>query len=188
MSEASGLLNRPSFVILDRDGVINVDSDHYIKSVDEWVPEKGSIEAIIKLSKLNIPVAVATNQSGIGRGYFSYAEVLKMHAKFLELLGEDANIIKYISLCPHLPEVDCDCRKPKTGLLTEIAAKLNIAFDKNVFFVGDSFKDIEVARKVGCTPVLVKTGKGKKVYNEHKAELDDCQIYENLDAFVETIK
>lgn len=178
---------RPSLVILDRDGVINVDSDNYIKSADEWVPEKGSIEAIKKLAKLNIPVAVATNQSGIGRGYFSYADVYKMHAKLLNLLGIDADIIKYISLCPHLPTDDCECRKPNTGLLDEISEKLSMQLNKTVFFVGDSFKDIQAARKVGCTPVLVKTGKGENVYNKYVKEIDDCLVYDNLNAFVENI-
>ena len=178
---------RPSFVILDRDGVINVDSDSYVKSVDEWMPEIGSIEAIKKLAQLNIPVAIATNQSGIGRGYFSYAEVYKMHAKLLNLLDKDADIIKYISLCPHLPTADCECRKPNTGLLDEISEKLGIQLNKTVFFVGDSLKDIQAARKAKCTPVLVKTGKGKNVYNKHVDELDDCLIYDNLNAFVESI-
>ena len=148
-----------SLVILDRDGVINKDSDQYIKSPDDFKAIPGSIDAIKMLSEKGIPVAIATNQSGIGRGFFSYATVCTIHQKLFNLLGKHGDAINYIAMCPHRPDEKCNCRKPKTGMLSEISDKLMIPLNKQVYFVGDSIKDIEAAKRAGCTPILVKTGK-----------------------------
>ena len=181
------LKTKPSLIILDRDGVINIDSDNYIKNQDEWIPEKGSIEAIKKIFDLNIPVAIATNQSGIGRGYFTYSEVFKMHSKLLTLLEDKASVIKYIALCPHLPIDNCNCRKPNIGMLEEISQKLNITLDENVFFVGDSYKDLIAGKNANCTPILVRTGKGEEVYQKYKFKLNKSNVYKNLFEFVENL-
>ncbi|GGF96638.1 MULTISPECIES: D-glycero-beta-D-manno-heptose 1,7-bisphosphate 7-phosphatase [Cysteiniphilum] len=177
----------PTLVILDRDGVINEDSDDYIKSADEWQPIPGSIEAIIELKAKKIPVAIATNQSGVGRGLFDLATLMSMHDKLYGLLAEDKDAIKHIAYCPHAPDMDCICRKPQTGMLDEISLKLDIALNPMVFFVGDSFKDIQAARKANCTPVLVKTGKGLKTLAKHQSELAGVMIFDNLQQFVEAV-
>lgn len=148
-------------LILDRDGVINLDSDAYIKSVEEWIPIPGSIEAIAQLSKAGWTVAVATNQSGIARGYYDIATLEAMHARLRELVAEQGGEVGLIVYCPHGPDEGCDCRKPKPGMLQTIADHYatNLA---GIWFVGDSKGDLEAALAVDSQPVLVKTGKGLK--------------------------
>jgi len=148
-------------LILDRDGVINHDSDAYIKSVEEWLPIEGSIEAIAQLSKAGWTVAVATNQSGIARGYYDLAVLDAMHARLRTLVAEQGGEVGLIVYCPHGPDEGCDCRKPKPGMLKTIAAHYGVAL-AGVWFVGDSLGDLEAAKAVDCQPVLVKTGKGQK--------------------------
>jgi len=146
-------------VILDRDGVINYDSDDYIKSVDEWRPLPGSLEAIARLNQAGYKVAVATNQSGVARGYYDLAELEAMHDKMQALLNEMGGKVDFIAFCPHGPDDACDCRKPLPGLLHQIAAGLNVDLN-GVLVVGDSLRDLESAMAVGACPVLVRTGKG----------------------------
>jgi D-glycero-D-manno-heptose 1,7-bisphosphate phosphatase len=148
-------------LILDRDGVINHDSDAYIKTVEEWLPIPGSIEAIAQLSKAGWTVAVATNQSGIARGYYELAVLEAMHDRLRELVAEQGGEVGLIVYCPHGPDEGCDCRKPKPGMLKAIAAHYDVAL-AGVWFVGDSLGDLEAAKAVDCQPVLVKTGKGEK--------------------------
>ena len=129
---------------LDRDGVINNDSNQYIKSPEDFKAVPGSIEAIKMLSEKGIPVAIATNQSGIGRGFLSYVTVCTIHQKLFDLLGKNDDAINYIAMCPHRPDQQCNCRKPKTGMLCEISDKLMIPLNKKVYFVGDSIKDAAI--------------------------------------------
>jgi len=147
-------------LILDRDGVINQDSDAYIKSLDEWIPIPGSIEAIARLSKAGWTVAVATNQSGLARGYYDAATLEAMHDRLRELVAEQGGAVGLIVHCPHGPNDGCDCRKPKPGMLRQIAAHYGVPLS-GLWFVGDSSGDLEAARAVDCQPVLVKTGKGQ---------------------------
>ena len=151
-------------LILDRDGVINQDSDAYIKSVEEWLPIPGSIEAIAQLSKSGWTVAVATNQSGIARGYYDIAKLDAMHARLRELVAEQGGEVGLIVYCPHGPDEACDCRKPKPGMLN-IIAKHYSANLTGVWFVGDTQGDLQAALAVDCQPVLVKTGKGLRTMN-----------------------
>lgn len=146
-------------IILDRDGVINEDSDAYIKSVEEWVPLPGSIQAIARLSKAGWTVAIATNQSGLARGYYTPATLQAMHARLRELVAEQGGQVGLIVHCPHGPNDACACRKPKPGLLHEIGNHYGVALD-NTWFVGDSASDLAAAVAVGAQPVLVETGKG----------------------------
>lgn len=148
-------------VILDRDGVINEDSDAYIKSVQEWIPIPGSIAAIAQLSKAGWTVAVATNQSGIARGYYDLATLDAMHARLRMLVAEQGGEVGLIVYCPHGPDAGCECRKPRPGMLTTIAAHYQADL-AGLWFVGDSMGDLEAALAVDCQPVLVKTGKGHK--------------------------
>lgn len=148
-------------LILDRDGVINQDSDAYIKTLDEWIPIPGAIEAIARLSRAGWTVAVATNQSGLARGYYDQAALEAMHARLRQLVAEQGGEVGLIVHCPHGPDDGCDCRKPEPGMLRQIAAHYRAALD-GVWFVGDSSGDLAAARAVGCQPVLVKTGKGQR--------------------------
>lgn len=148
-------------LILDRDGVINQDSDDYIKALDEWIPIPGAITAIARLSKAGWTVAVATNQSGLARGYYDLATLEAMHARLRQLVAEQGGELGLIVHCPHGPDDGCECRKPKPGMLRQIAAHYhtNLA---GIWFVGDSSGDLAAAQAVDCQPVLVKTGKGER--------------------------
>ncbi|OHC27988.1 MAG: D-glycero-beta-D-manno-heptose-1,7-bisphosphate 7-phosphatase [Pseudomonadales bacterium RIFCSPLOWO2_02_FULL_63_210] len=146
-------------LILDRDGVINYDSDAYIKNLDEWIPLPGAVEAIARLSRAGWTVAVATNQSGLARGYYDQAALDAMHAHLRQLVAEQGGELGLIVHCPHGPDDGCDCRKPKPGMLRQIAAHYGTSL-AGVWFVGDSSGDLNAALAVGCQPVLVKTGKG----------------------------
>ena len=145
--------------ILDRDGVINLDSDQYIKSPSEWRPIPGSIEAIARLNQNGYRIAVATNQSGIGRGLFDMATLNAINDKMMELVFRQGGRIDALFFCPHTAVEACGCRKPKTGMLEEIAARFHTDL-KNVPSVGDSLKDLQAADAVGAQPILVLTGKG----------------------------
>ncbi|WP_425318824.1 D-glycero-beta-D-manno-heptose 1,7-bisphosphate 7-phosphatase [Pseudomonas nitroreducens] len=148
-------------LILDRDGVINQDSDDYIKSLAEWIPIPSAITAIARLSKAGWTVAVATNQSGIARGYYDLATLESMHARLRELVAEQGGKLGMVVYCPHGPDDGCDCRKPKPGMLRQIAQHYGVDL-KGVWFVGDSRGDLDAALAVDCLPVLVKTGKGER--------------------------
>jgi D-glycero-D-manno-heptose 1,7-bisphosphate phosphatase len=147
--------------ILDRDGVINHDSDQYIKSPAEWRPIPGSIEAIARLNQNGYRIAVATNQSGIGRGLFDMATLNAINDKMMELVFRQGGRIDALFFCPHTAVEDCNCRKPRTGMLEEIAARFHTEL-KDVPFVGDSLKDLQAAESVEAQPILVLTGKGAK--------------------------
>ena len=146
-------------LILDRDGVINYDSDAYIKSVEEWIPLPGAIEAIAQLSKAGWTVAVATNQSGIARGYYDVATLEAMHERLRALVAEQGGEVGIIVYCPHGPDEGCACRKPKPGMLQTIAEHYGADLAE-CWFVGDSLGDLQAAQAVDSQPVLVKTGKG----------------------------
>lgn len=148
-------------LILDRDGVINQDSDDYIKTLDEWIPIPGAIAAIVRLSKAGWTVAVATNQSGLARGYYDLATLEAMHARLRQLVAEQGGELGLIVHCPHGPDDGCECRKPKPGMLRQIAAHYHTNLT-GIWFVGDSSGDLAAAQAVDCQPVLVKTGKGER--------------------------
>ncbi|HVK95446.1 MAG TPA: D-glycero-beta-D-manno-heptose 1,7-bisphosphate 7-phosphatase [Noviherbaspirillum sp.] len=150
-------------IILDRDGVINHDSEAFIKSPDEWVPIPGSLEAIARLNQAGYRVIVSTNQSGIARGLFNIVALNAIHQKMhsaAQLVGADIDAIFF---CPHAADDNCDCRKPKPGMLHEIAKRFDVSL-KGVPTVGDSLRDLQAGFIVGCTPYLVLTGKGEKTH------------------------
>ena len=148
-------------IILDRDGVINFDSDQFIKSPDEWKPIPGSLEAIARLSREGWHVVVATNQSGLARGLFEMATLNAIHTKMHKAVGLAGGRIEAVFYCPHSVEMDCSCRKPKPGLFEEIATRYGRDLH-DVPAVGDSLRDLLAAASVGARPLLVKTGKGEK--------------------------
>jgi len=148
-------------VILDRDGVINVDSDRYIKSPAEWQPIPGSLEAIALLNQNGFRVAVATNQSGLGRGLFDMATFNAMNAKMMDMLFRVGGRIDALFFCPHTDADGCDCRKPKAGLFHAIASRFHTELN-GVPAIGDAIRDIEAAASAGARPILVMTGKGPR--------------------------
>lgn len=172
-------------VILDRDGVINEDSDDYIKTPEEYIPIPGSLEAIARLNQAGYTVVVATNQSGIGRGYFSLATLEAMHDKLRSLLAQVHGRIDGIFYCPHAPEDQCDCRKPRPGLYHQIASHFGISLT-GVPAIGDSLRDLEAARAVGAKPILVRTGKGERALASGE-NLGDVSVYDDLADAVEAI-
>jgi D-glycero-D-manno-heptose 1,7-bisphosphate phosphatase len=151
--------------ILDRDGVINFDSDQYIKSPSEWRPIPGSIEAIARLNQNGYRIAVATNQSGIGRGLFDMATLNAINDKMMEMVFRHGGRIDALFFCPHTASEECNCRKPRTGMFEEIAARFHTEL-KAVPVIGDSLKDMQAADAVGAQPVLVLTGKGERTRGE----------------------
>ena len=146
-------------VILDRDGVINEDSDDYIKTPEEWVPIPGSLEAIARLCRHEYRVVIVTNQSGIARGLYTMDVMIKIHNRMLEHIHQKGGEIDAILFCPHGPDDHCECRKPKTGMFKELAERLKINLN-GVPSVGDSLRDLQAAQAVNALPVLVTTGKG----------------------------
>lgn len=147
-------------VILDRDGVINHDSDAFIKSPEEWMPIDGSLEAIARLNRAGYRVIVASNQSGIARGLFNHATLDAIHAKLHGMAASAGASIEKILFCPHGPDDDCQCRKPKSGMFRQIANTYGISLD-GVPAVGDSLRDLQAGAAEGCIPYLVLTGKGE---------------------------
>lgn len=169
-------------IILDRDGVINHDSHGYIKSPEEWHPIPGSLEAIAALNARGITVVVATNQSGLARGFYDQAMLEKIHEKMHRYLRALGGKIEQIFYCPHGPEDGCLCRKPKPGLLQQIASAYGISL-QDVPFVGDSMRDIQAALRAGAIPVLVLSGNGQKTKTQYANELQGIACFENLAQF-----
>lgn len=148
-------------IVLDRDGTINHDSDQYIKSPLEWKPIPGSLEAIARLTHAGWRVVVATNQSGIARGLFDMATLNAIHAEMHRATALAGGRIEAIFFCPHAADSNCECRKPRPGMLLEIAERLNADL-AGMPLAGDSLRDLEAAAAVGARPMLVLTGKGRK--------------------------
>jgi D-glycero-D-manno-heptose 1,7-bisphosphate phosphatase len=171
-------------IILDRDGVINEDSDAFIKSAAEWRPIPGSLEAIARFNRSGYSVVVASNQSGIGRRLFGLAALNAIHARMRRELAELGGRIDAIFFCPHHPEAGCDCRKPQDGMFRQIAERFQVDL-RGVPAVGDSHRDLQAARSAGASPILVRTGKGKKV--EDIARAEGVPIFANLAAVADAI-
>jgi D-glycero-D-manno-heptose 1,7-bisphosphate phosphatase len=152
-------------IILDRDGVINYDSDQYIKSPDEWKPIPGSLEAIARLNQWGYRVIVATNQSGVGQGLFEMDVLNAIHDKMIKAAAQVGGRFDAIFFCPHTSGDGCDCRKPKPGLLRDIASRYNVDLG-GVPVIGDSLRDLQAAVAVDAQPILVLTGKGEKTVND----------------------
>lgn len=166
-------------IILDRDGVINVESHEYIKSPEEWIEIPGSIEAIAKLKHAGHQVAVATNQSGIARGYYTQETLDLIHQKMIDRLAEFDAEFDGIFYCPHHPDDHCDCRKPKPGLLLQISKRFNADLSK-AMMVGDSLRDIQAGQTVNARTALLRTGNGAETEKASFAALNGVEIYPDL--------
>ena len=165
------------YILLDRDGVINHDSDAFIKSPDEWLPIEGSLEAIALLNTHGYQVIVVTNQSGIARGLLDEPMLEKIHVKMRQLVSANGGNITAIYYCPHGADSDCECRKPKAGLLKAFAADFHADLT-TIAVIGDSLRDLQAADAVGAKPMLVKTGKGQQtLLNNPQLNIP---VFENL--------
>jgi D-glycero-D-manno-heptose 1,7-bisphosphate phosphatase len=177
-------------IILDRDGVINEDRDDYVKSIEEWIPLTGSLEAIALLNQAGYLIVVATNQSGLARGYFGINDLHAMHSKMDKLLQPLGGHIDSVFFCPHTDASACDCRKPMPGMMKEIALR----YKKNqsatpllgVPIVGDSLRDLQAGLALGASPHLVLTGKGSKTL-EKGGLPEGTQIHADLMAFTKAL-
>ena len=172
-------------IILDRDGVINYDSADYIKSADEWLPIPGSLEAISQLSQNGYRIIIVSNQSGISRRKLTIDDLNSIHQKMMLHLTQSGGSIEAIVFCPHGPRQGCDCRKPKPGMLLDVANRLHISL-KEVYFVGDSQRDIDAAQVVGAKPVLVRTGNGAVLEDSGNMPVD-VPVYTDLAEFVDNL-
>lgn len=171
-------------IILDRDGVINFDSDEYIKSPEEWLPISGSLEAIAHLTRAGYTVVVATNQSGVGRGLFDLQTIRRIHEKMQQEVAQAGGNIAAIFFCPHTPDDHCDCRKPKPGLFKQVAQQFHCDL-RGVYAVGDTLRDVEAACAVGALPILVRTGKGSRIAQQDVP--DNVPVYDDLATFVDDL-
>lgn len=172
-------------IILDRDGVINHDSDAFIKSPDEWHVIHGSAQAIARLNQAGYTVVVATNQSGVSRKLFTMSTLNAIHQKMHATVEQVGGNIDAVFFCPHSADDNCDCRKPKPGMLNEIARRYNTSL-KGVHCVGDSLRDLQSGFVVGCLPNLVLTGKGQGTLNKGGLP-PGTQIHSDLAAMVEAL-
>jgi D-glycero-D-manno-heptose 1,7-bisphosphate phosphatase len=178
-------------IILDRDGVINQDSDEYIKSVDEWEPIPGALEALARLHRNNYRVVVISNQSGVARGLFSIATLNEINRHMLAQARKKGGLIEAVFYCPHAPDDGCSCRKPAAGMFRDVASRLKIEMS-GVPAVGDSMRDLQAAHEVGALPVLVRTGKGAKTANALRRKdspiaSGEVIIFKDLAAFTDAL-
>jgi D-glycero-D-manno-heptose 1,7-bisphosphate phosphatase len=173
-------------IILDRDGVINQDSDHYIKSAAEWQAIPGSLKAMAQLCQQGYTIFIASNQAGLARGLFSAADLQAINQKMCQQAEAAGAAISGIFYCPHHPDDHCHCRKPAIGLIQQIEQQLGHSV-KGSYFIGDSLKDIIAAQRAECQPVLVQTGKGQRTLASHPQLADQIPVYPDLAAAVNVI-
>lgn len=174
-----------TLIILNRDGVINEDSDDYIKSPEEWVPIAGSLEAIARLNAADYSVTIATNQSGIARRFLDLDDLDDIHEKMETLLEKEGGHIDDIAYCPHGPDIGCTCRKPAPAMLSRMLERFN-AYPRKTVMIGDTKTDYDAAIAAGIDFALVRTGKGLRTIEQ--AELpDNVPIFDNLAAYVDHV-
>ncbi len=178
------MMNR--LLVLDRDGVINHDSDDYIKSPEEFHWIQGSLAAIARLTMAGYRIAVATNQSGLARGYFDLSTLDRIHSNLMTAVAQAGGKIEGIFYCPHGPDDGCECRKPLPGLLYRIRDTFQVPLEGN-FFIGDSISDVQAAFAASMLPILVRTGKGQRTIAKHGSDLAGVPVFENLAAATDYI-
>ena len=183
-------MNAMKLVILDRDGTINEDRDDFVKSPEEWVPLPGALEAIARLNHAGWHTVMATNQSGLGRGLFDMAMLNAMHVRMNQMLAKQGGRIDAVFFCPHVPEDQCDCRKPLPGLMLQIGERFGVNL-KEVPLVGDSLRDLQAGAAAGCPTHLVRTGKCAPLDDAQVAgivrQVPGTQVHADLGAFADAI-
>lgn len=181
-------MHPPKAVLLDRDGVINFDSPDYILAPEQWEPIPGSLEAIARLTKAGIPVAICSNQSGLGRGMMNEELFHAIHAKMLLAIEEVGGMLTHAAYCPHSPDDHCECRKPKPGLVLEALAALKVR-PEDAVMIGDSTRDIEAAHAAGVASMLVQSGYGNAevILQKSIAIIPDIKAYADLASAVDAL-
>ncbi len=174
-----------SLIILDRDGVINHDSDDYITSEQQWEAIPGSLQAIAHLSLNGYRIVVVSNQSALALGILSIEDLHRIHQRMLTHLAQYGGVIEAIFFCPHAAGAGCGCRKPATGLLEDISDRLRVSL-QHVYFIGDKLTDIQAAQAIKAKPVLVRTGKGQAEL-ERGVIADAVPVYDDLAAAAASI-
>lgn len=175
----SNILKKIKFIILDRDGVINQESKDFIKSPGEWIPIPGSLEAIAQLTKMGFTLAVATNQSGIGRGLYTLETLFDIHIHMINQIEALGGHLITIAFCPHKPDDGCTCRKPAPGMFNQLCQQFQF-IPHQTLAIGDSYRDIQAAEAGDCHAALVKTGNGLITLDQHRDDLSGVFIYEDL--------
>ncbi len=166
-------------VIVDRDGVINRDSDAFIRTASDWRAIDGSLEALALFAQNGFNVAVATNQSGLARGHFDLAALSDIHRTMVDAVAAAGGRIDRIVFCPHGPESGCDCRKPAPGMLLQLAQLFGVDL-RDVPFIGDSLSDLQAAQAVGARGILVRSGKGGATEKAFGADMGDVEVFDDL--------
>jgi D-glycero-D-manno-heptose 1,7-bisphosphate phosphatase len=172
-------------VVLDRDGVINLDREDGVRSLEDWLPIRGSLEAMARLYRAGFTITVATNQSAVARGLLSLDTLGRIHARMRGEVGRLGGRIAGVYVCPHAPDAGCECRKPAPGLLHRIARELDVEL-AGAYLVGDSERDLVSARQVMACPVLVRTGNGRKTIAS-RVEIEGVRVFDDLAAFAEAL-
>ena len=175
-------------VILGRDGILNVYREDHVKSPDEWEPIPGALEAVARLNHAGWHTVVATNQAGIGRGMIDMASINTVHQRMMQRLAEVGGRVDAVFFCPHTPEDNCECRKPKPGLMKQIAQRYGIE-PRTVPMVGDTLRDLQAARAAGCEPHLVRTGRAAALTDAQVVEIVQqvpmTEVHDDLSDFVD---
>jgi D-glycero-D-manno-heptose 1,7-bisphosphate phosphatase len=176
----------PKLMILGRDGILNVFREGHVKSPEEWQPMEGALEAVAKLNQAGWHAVVATNQSGIGRGMVDMSSLNAIHRRMMQLLAAKGGRIDAVFICPHTPEDDCNCRKPRPGLMQQVAERYGIDDMSGVLMVCDTERDVQAALAAGCEPHLVRTG---RIASMSAAELDalPAQVHDSLASFAQHV-
>jgi D-glycero-D-manno-heptose 1,7-bisphosphate phosphatase len=184
------MVHIPRLVILGRDGILNVYREDHVKSPDEWLAVPGALEAVARLNHAGWHTVVATNQSGIGRGMIDMASINAVHLHMMQRLAAVGGRVDAVFFCPHTPEDNCDCRKPKPGLMRQIGQRYGLDL-RTVPMVCDTVRDLHAARAAGCEPHLVRSGRAA-AFDEAQlrdvvARLPGTEVHDNLDSFVDFV-
>jgi len=180
----------PKAVLLDRDGVINFDSPDYILAPEQWNPIPGSLEAIARLNQADIAVAIVSNQSALGRGMLDQGTFNAIHARMMLAIEEAGGMIAHTAYCPHAPEDDCSCRKPRPGLMLETLNALGLENEpESALMIGDSIRDVQAAAAAGIPAMLVRSGYGdaEAILEKSRALMPSIQAYPDLAAAVDAL-
>jgi len=181
-------MQRPSAVLLDRDGVINFDSPDYILTPEQWLPIPGSLQAIARLTSAGIVVAIVSNQSALGRGMIDQENFNAIHARMMLAIEQAGGFISHVAYCPHAPDEGCACRKPKPGMIEDSLAACGVAADGAVM-IGDSVRDMQAAHAAGVQGMLVRSGYGDcdAILKTTRQFMPAVQAFDDLAAAVESL-
>ena len=175
-------------VILGRDGVLNEFREGHVTAPEEWEPVPGALEALARINHAGWHTVVATNQAGIGRGMIDMAAVNAVHAHMNQLLMVQGGRLDAVFFCPHTPEEDCDCRKPKPGMLLDIGRRYGLDLAQ-VPMVGDTLRDLQAARAAGCEPHLVLSGRAAGLSEDSLrdilSQVPRARVHADLAAFAD---